>query len=150
MAVGALGLVLLGLSIAYLVTALGFPRGTSAQPGAGFYPVLVGAGLCIVAAVFTLQAARGRWAMARTPATAPAGGHERVAVTMAAVLGFCVLLPWIGYLAATFLFVGLVYWRLGERRWSRVLVTALATTAVSYYVFAVALGVPLPRGILFD
>jgi hypothetical protein len=148
MAGGALGLVLLGLSAAYLVTALGFPRGTSAQPGAGFYPVLVGAGLCAVAAVFTAGAVRRRWTVRRQ--ALPAGAQGRVASTAAAVLGFCALLPWIGYLATTLLFVGAVYWRLGERRWRRVLVTAAASTAVSYYLFGVALGVPLPRGVLFD
>ena len=133
------------------MAGLGFPRGTRAQPGAGFYPVFVGAGLCIVAAVFTVKAVLGRWTIPRdTGADMPGGATQRVVATMAAVFGFCVLLPWIGYVVTTFLFVGLVYWRLGEILWSRVMLTAVASSAISYYVFAVALGVPLPRGVLFD
>ena len=85
-----------------------------------------------------------------SPAETPSATSAPAVATMAAVFGFCVLLPWIGYVVTTFLFVGLVYWRLGEMRWSRVMLTAVASAAISYYVFAVALGVPLPRGVLFD
>jgi hypothetical protein len=59
-------------------------------------------------------------------------------------------LPYLGYRVATFLFVGALQATLeppkGPRAWTWVLVTALATTAVTYVIFQHYLLVLLPRG----
>ena len=94
-------------SAAYLVTALGFPRGTSARPARACI-AFVGAGLCIVAAVFTVKRLRSADGRSRgiPGRDMPGGATQRVVAATAAVFGFCVLLPWIGYVVTTFLFVG--------------------------------------------
>jgi len=69
--------------------------------------------------------------------------------TAAALLGYCLLLPWIGYPVASLIFVTLLLRCLGAG-WRTALVTGLASAAVSYYLFGVLLGVPLPRGLLLD
>jgi hypothetical protein len=136
----------------YLVTSLGFPFGTAERPGPGFFPVTVGAFLCVACAWFILTTFRARAAaVAVTPPTVlPAGARDRVVATIAGLLGFCLLVPWIGYPLAAFGFVALLLRRLGDGTWVAVVVAALVTAAASYYVFAVLLGVPLPRGIFLD
>jgi hypothetical protein len=65
-----------------------------------------------------------------------------------ALLGFCLLLPWLGYLIVSFAFVAVLLRRLGGGGWTGPIAVAVATAAASYYVFAVLLGVPLPPGVV--
>jgi hypothetical protein len=143
-----LALTLLAASGVYLAGALPLPHGTVARPGAGFFPVAVGVFGAAVALVWVMSAF---W---RAPATVGAGaagrdGLGRVGATAGALVGFCLLLPWTGYPVAAFAFAGLVLRRLGAS-WAAALATALASAVVSYYLFGVLLGVPLPRGVLMD
>ena len=129
---------------AYLAASLFFPFGTFAKPGPGFFPVGVGAFLCVAAAALVITGRRGRPAGAGIGL--PADARARVMTTVAALAGFCLLMPWLGYPACAFVFVTLVMRRLGDSGWTSVLVTALVSALGSYYLFAVLLGVPLPRG----
>ncbi len=72
-----------------------------------------------------------------------------MSVTAGLLIGFCLLLPWIGYSLAALLFTGLLLRGLGAR-WSAAAAIAAVSALGSYYVFGVLLGVPLPRGTLFD
>ena len=45
-----------------------------------------------------------------------------------------------------FAFVGFLLRALGGRGWVVIVMTALLSAVLSYYLFAVLLGVPLPRG----
>lgn len=153
---------LVALAAVYLWLATRLPMGTMAAPGAGFFPVAVGAFLCAVGLGLLLRLLlrpRSRQPVAPTAlaaageaqdpemAAAPAGARRRLAVTAAALAGFCLGLPWLGYPVAAFGFVLLLLRELGGARWSRAALAALASAALSYYLFAVLLGVPLPRGL---
>jgi hypothetical protein len=142
-----LALAVLGASGVYLASALPLPRGTAARPGAGLFPVAVGAFGVVVAPAWVVSAFRR--APAAAGALAPGEGHGRVAATVVLLVGFCLLLPWTGYPVAAFLFVGLMLRGLGAGR-AAAGATALACALASYYLFAVLLGVPLPRGVLLD
>jgi putative tricarboxylic transport membrane protein len=141
----ACALGILVLSGAYLVGSLGFPAGTFARPGPGFFPVAVGVFLCGAAAVLTVTLGRGLRS-ASVVADAPAEARARVAATVVALVGFCLLLPWGGYPICAFVFVALLLRRLGDTGWVGALVTAGLAAVVTFYVFGVLLGVPLPRG----
>ena len=140
-------LAFLAASVAYLALSLGFPFGTLARPGAGFFPVGVGVFLCIAA--LGVVVAGLRVLPAATGPLAPEA-RMRVAATGAALAGFCLLLPWLGYPVCAFLFVAAVLRRLGSGRWLPVLITAALSAAISYYVFSVLLSVPLPGGLWSD
>lgn len=146
--VGALAL--LAASALYLAVSLGFPLGTSARPGPGFFPVGVGAFLCGVAAVFVLATFRRAPAARERPPRhrMDPGRRGRVATTIACLVGFCVLLPWTGYELAAFVFVSVLMRRLGGSGWLVTLVAAALGAWGSAHVFGVLLGVPLPRGVL--
>jgi hypothetical protein len=134
----------LAASGAYLAASLLFPLGTVPRPGPGFFPVGVGLFLCGVTAALAVALLR-RPAAGRIAAV-PADARRRVLTTVAALAGFCLLLPWLGYPACAFLFVALVLRRLGDGGWAGVLLTAALSALGSHYLFAVLLGVPLPRG----
>lgn len=142
---------MLALSGAYLALALPLPRGLAARPGPGFFPLLVGVFLCGVALAFVAETFRRslRTPTAWDAGALTAGARWRVAATGAALIGFCLLLPWLGYPVVTLAFVGLLLRSLGAG-WTAAVVSGLLSAAASYYLFAVLLGVPLPRGMLFD
>jgi putative tricarboxylic transport membrane protein len=139
-------IVLVGTGI-YLSQALSLPIGTTAQPGPGFFPVAVAAFACVVGLAATAIAFRTS-VPARAGTAADAEDpmrRRRVVGAEAALAAFCLVLPWIGYLLAAFGFVAVVLQRLGSR-WSAALTTAALSAGGSYYLFAVLLDVPLPRG----
>ena len=130
----------------YITLALQYPRGVAARPGAGFFPLVVGVLICLAAVGFVVETFR------RVP---PRGNElapdarRRVLMTSGVLAFFCLALPWIGYTAATFLFVAVMLRALGAS-WTLTLATAVVSAAASYYLFAVLLTVPLPGGIWFD
>jgi hypothetical protein len=130
----------------YLAQALALPFGSAARPGAGFYPVAVGVFACLVALVATVRAflARDHARRAAAEPMAPAA-RGRVVASVAALAAFCLILPWAGYPITAFLFVAVVLRRLGSR-WPAAIALGVASAAVSHYLFAVLLEVPLPRG----
>jgi putative tricarboxylic transport membrane protein len=143
-----LALAVLAASGIYLANGLPLPRGTGARPGAGFFPLAVGVFGATVALTWVVSALR-RAPEAAGGHAAPAAGRGRVIVTAVLLVGFCLLLPWTGYPLVAFLFTGLLLRGLGAG-WTAAVAIALACAVASYYVFGVLLGVPLPRGVLFD
>jgi len=132
----------------YLTQALALPFGSSARPGAGFYPVLVAVFACIVGVVATvkgfLSSPAGPIVVAADESADP-GARGRVIASVAALAGFCLVMPWIGYPLSALAFVAIVLRRLGGR-WPTALAIAVVSAAGSYYLFGVLLDVPLPRG----
>jgi putative tricarboxylic transport membrane protein len=139
----AVPLVLLVVAAIYLALAVRLPFGTAARPGAGFYPVIVALFAIAVALAATAGAFRGARG-AEVVELAP-DARRRVAISVAALIVFCLVLPWIGYPAAAFGFVAVVLRYLGAR-WTTALLAGVLSSAGSYGIFAVLLDVPLPRG----
>ena len=140
-------LVVVAVSGVYLTQALGLPFGSSARPGAGFFPVAVALLGCVVGLVAAARAVMWAPAGRATPAATdddPRGRARAVTATLILV-AFCLVLPWVGYPIAAFAFVFALLLRLGSD-WRAALGTAVASAAVSHYLFAVLLDVPLPRG----
>lgn len=143
-----LALGVLAASGAYLANAWPLPSGTVARPGPGFYPMAVGVFGAAVALVWVVSAFRDSTATVDGPAM-DRQSRARVRVTAGLLVGFCLLLPWIGYPVASLLFTGLLLRGLGAQ-WRAAVIVAAGSALGSYYVFGVLLGVPLPRGTLFD
>ncbi len=135
----------LAASLIYLASAWGLPLGTTARPGAGFYPLAVGIFGAVVVGAW-LASVRGR---AAGVVALAADARGRVLATAGLLAGFCLALPWTGYPLAAFLFTGLLLRGLGAR-WTSALVIGAVSALASYYAFATLLGVPLPRGVLLD
>ena len=145
MLVRLLPLAVLVAASLFLWQAAALPRGTAARPGAGFYPVLVGIFACAVALIATVQAFRGRTTALPQGAVMETDARRRVLMSIAGLVVFCLVLPWIGYPGAAFLFVTFVLSQLGSR-WTNALAIGAVSAAITHYLFAVLLDVPLPRG----
>ena len=132
-------------SVALFAATLGLRDNPLVPIGPGFYPRIV-LGITAVLALWVLMAE------VLSPRPAP-GGHLNygLVVTLFAVFGLYVgALPYFGFRLATFAYVAannaLLDTPRSLRGWGRVLLVALITTAVVYYVFERYLLVLLPRG----
>ena len=130
----------------YLTLALALPYGTTARPGAGFFPTLVGIFACVVAVTMSVAAFR---APVRVPAvrdtTDATAAHGRTLSTVIVLIAFCALMPWLGYPLVAFGFVTVLLQRLGST-WRAAVIAGVLSSLVSFYLFGVLLDVPLPRG----
>ena len=130
----------------YLTAALALPYGTTARPGPGFFPTLVGVFACVVGAGMTVAAfrapMRARSAHTATPETAQ---RTRLLSTAVVLVAFCALMPRLGYPIVAFGFVTVLLQRLGSS-WRAAGIIGVLAAVVSFYVFGVLLDVPLPRG----
>ena len=133
---------------AYLVAALPLPRGVAARPGAGFFPLVVGVFFCLAAAGFVIETFR-RLPGRAVSAPMAKGARTRALATAGALVAFVLLLPWLGFPVVTFLFVAAMLRALGGS-WTLAVTTAVASAVGAYYLFAVVLSVPLPKGVFFD
>ncbi len=138
---GALGL---ALAVAVCHGALGMPMGTIVDPGAGFLPFWVGVALGTMALVLTVSAALAPGA---APAPAPADGRRVVWVLLGLLL-YALTLERLGFLLTTLALLAALVKVLGQRGWAAAALFSLLATAGSYALFALWLGVPLPRGSL--
>jgi putative tricarboxylic transport membrane protein len=152
---GIAGLICLALSIGMLVLTRGLPHSSLVPVGPGFYPRIVLVVMAVLSAML-IAADLLRKRSSATPASAAAAAkpEERnyllVGITYAVFSGYVILLPLVGYRVSTFLFMAALQTVFEPprtaRRWGMVLVSALATAAVTYVVFNDYLSVLLPRG----
>jgi putative tricarboxylic transport membrane protein len=141
----AIGMLLLAGFILFESRALSF--GNFRMPHTGFYPKILVGLLLLLSLSCLVQTLRG--AETKRPAEKiPAEGWFRIGATLATLVGFALLLEWLGFLLSTFLLMVLLLRAIEAPKWSKVIVVALVTAAVSYGIFSWLLGVPLPAGVL--
>jgi len=153
-AIGALAVVslcFLGLGGAYLAGSFFLPMGTAAHPGAGFYPLLVGIALVSLSLPLLAQSLKTKETDRKGEEAFPKGEdlHRVLGVALALVF-FAVFLKPLGYGICSVALIIAVLRFLGLRSWMRTILIAVLSMAISYYLFASVLDVPLPRGILFS
>lgn len=138
------GLVCLAVSLGLLAMSRGLPQPALVPIGPGFYPRIL---LVMTVFLSALLLANGLRRSERK--AGPPISYRLVLTTFAVFIAYVLLLPLLGYRLATFLFVGglqVVLEPAESRRWMLMVVVALATALVTYYVFEVYLSVLLPRG----
>lgn len=140
------GLFLLGVAGVVIYQSLFILRLTDAgQPGSGFLPFGLGVLLAILSVLLILNH------LGPDPKAVPFLGESwlRPILALAIMVAFTAGLPWIGAVAGVLLLV--VIWLLvieGKPIWTAV-VTGVATGAVVYLLFEVALQAPFPKGVIF-
>ena len=118
--------------------------------GPGFYPrIVIGITALFAALVVVGDALAGR--RGRPPAQPGAKANYPLVLASFAAFGVYVIsLPWLGFRVGTFLYVAAAAGLLAQPRdakgWLKVLVLALLTAAITYFVFERYLQVLLPRG----
>ena len=140
------GVVLLALGIGFSVTALReYAYWDHRGPGPGFLPLYLGIALSVLAVLLT--AGVGRPAGATAPRWDRAAVRRPVVVFLAAVV-FVAVMPWVGMILGTGLFVLGILRALEGFSWRTSVAVAAVTAAADYLVFAAWLRVPFPVGVL--
>lgn len=121
--------------------------GSFRVPQTGFFPRVLGVLLVILTVVELVRALR-QVEPSAGPGKIDGEGWFRIGATLAIMLGFALVLEWLGFLLATFALMVLLLRAIEAPRWSKVVIIALLTSTLSYGLFSWLLGVPLPAGIL--
>jgi hypothetical protein len=146
---GWAGLVVLAFCAVLWWLTLGI-RGNPLVPiGPEFYPrIVIGFTAALAALLVGVDLLRRR--VRRAPAAAAPLNYPLVSATFAAFGVYVLALPWLGFRAATFLYLLAAAALLARPRdakgWAKLVVLAGVTTLVTYLVFEHYLTVLLPRG----
>ncbi len=148
---GLTALVVLAASAVLYALTLGLETNPLVAIGPAFYPrLLLGVTALLAALLVVADVLAHRGGRAGKRAQGPRPNYVLVVATFGAFVAYVVLLPYLGFRIATFLFVAvlrvLLDWPRGGRSWLGVIVLAAATTAVTWFVFEQYLAVLLPRG----
>jgi putative tricarboxylic transport membrane protein len=133
--------VVLAFAAAAVYEAAKLPLGTARNPGPGFFPWWTSVALILLGVVFFAQGLNFSSA-----AREGSGRIAKVATLMAALAAYALLLELLGYPISTFLLVLFILRATEPQPWAGALGMATITALVSYVLFALWLGVPLPRG----
>lgn len=135
------------LSVGYLVEVQKLSWGTMAQPGSAVFPLLLGVALAAVSLLIIGESARA--GSVTGSVDLPRGAdRKRILGLVAALAGYVVLLPVLGFILASAGFAVAVLRLLSGLSWLRTAVLAIVVTAATYLLFALVLGVLLPKGVL--
>ena len=150
---GIAGLIGLAVSLTLLPFAYGLPKLPIVPIGPGFYPTLVLVFMAFVCALLVIQdvaAQRVEGVPAVDAGTQPQRAYGLVLAAFLIVGAYIVLLPQLGFRIATALFVAVFQVAIERpatvRQWAILATIAVATSAVTYFVFDQYLSVLLPRG----
>ncbi len=135
----AVGAVCLGLGLTLVATGLRFPSGVGGLPGPGFFPVAIGAVVCLLSAALLWQARRGGAAGTKAE---PLHGKRRLAAALSLLAGYLLLWGAVPFALRTFVFLAL-FLRLAQERWRSAAVVSAALTAAVVAAFQFGLRVSL-------
>lgn len=135
-----LAVVLLGLSLGFYSAGRGYPEGVAV------FPSYLSRLLMILSACLLYSSIRRRepgqklvnWQFARGPI-----------LVVLLTAGFILLLPYIGFIPASFFLASAIFLSLGYPNKVVALVTAFTAAVIIYLIFHTALDVPLPLGSLW-
>jgi energy-converting hydrogenase Eha subunit E len=117
--------------------------GSFFRPGAGFFPFYSGALLGVLSVILAFLTFRGKVEIAES--WTDVGNTVTVSL---ALLGFALLLTWLGFVTTTFLFILFLLRAVERRAWLLSASAALFISAAFYVVFGLWLKAQLPAGIL--
>lgn len=141
----ALFFLLLSASVVWAGVRLGF--GEWREPGPGFIAVLAGILLGGLSTACLAMAWRGGGIAGGTRRFFPeAGSGRRVALILAALAAFALLLERLGFLISTFLFLLFLLRVIRPQPWRTALLMSVTTAVVCLLVFQIWLQVQLPEG----
>jgi putative tricarboxylic transport membrane protein len=128
-----------GISVFFIVESTGLPDASAAFPQAVAW-ILVG--------LTTLYIVKGLLGKTKEERKREETVARKFVLTAAASVAYVAMIQVTGYLLTTVVFLVGLFWALGYRRRFMAVIIALTVVIVVYAGFRLALGVPLPTGIL--
>lgn len=142
------GALFAALGVFMLVESLKSPYMLEGIPGPSFLPRWIAIGLVATGAIIASKAALSRFRRPEAFEWPSSQGWKRVGLIAGALAASFVVLDKLGFLVTTTIFIFVVIYGLGVRSWRTLAIVPLLAAIVLYVVFAVALSVPLPKGVL--
>jgi hypothetical protein len=119
--------------------------GNMSAPGAGFFPTILAALLALISIIGLVVNLRGKEAIGSDEPPALWG---KILLTITGLATFAAIFEFAGYLLTTFLFILFLLGAVERKSWLQAGTVALCAALVSYMVFGLLLGAPLPAGFL--
>ena len=144
-------LALLGVVVIVDATRIGAATSSNDPVGPKALPILVGAALLVVAALYALDVSRGGVGEQEAGEDVELGhpaDWRTVALLAGAFLLNAVLIERLGWVISGALLFAMAAFALGNRHHVRGLAIGIALSLITFYAFAIGLGVNLPAGIL--
>ena len=133
----------LGITMASFGLVYGLTK--SNMPGPGLYPFIVGLLLTLLSVLWLLDKKQRGLASAEEDITVPdRRGVTHIVLTLAAGVGFILILNSLGYQLTMLLYIGALLKLVSHRNWFLTIVMAASFSFGSYAIFVALLGVPLP------
>jgi putative tricarboxylic transport membrane protein len=139
------GLFILGFSIFIASSALKLGIGTINDPGPGLFPFISAVFLFILSSSLSLGSFKDRVSPDVSKSEVRYG---KVIFIIASLLGYSLLLDFLGFLLITFIFMFVLFLMGLRKTLTSALVGGIITTISVYILFGLLLGVSFPKGIL--
>ena len=129
--------------------------GRFGEVGSGFWPML-SLGVSVLLSLSWLIVTLGKFSKAKDKAVEEPspeaiaevrGRRKKVGLSIVCIFAYIVVMPWIGFMLSTFLFVPLFALALEERRKTVLIVSPFLVTAIMILVFAKFISIPFPKGV---
>jgi hypothetical protein len=141
------GVFLILLSLAVCIMAYQLGLGTGNNPGAGFAAFGIAFLLGLLALWMLVRAFIQVFREGGKKATEAQGIMWKKPILILVILAaYGVFFNFLGFLLSTFLLMMLLVWIFGRRKLHVALIVSIFTVALSYGLFVIALGLPLPVG----
>ena len=144
-AVRASSLFWLFVAVVVSVASFRLDVGTFRTPGMGFVPFGAAVLLGLLAVISFFQPAGKEKAAEKQPLFRGTR-WSKAAFAFAALLVYAQVIPLIGYNISTFLLMTFLFWIVEHRKIWKVVIFALLTTVITYYVFSKWLNCQFPIG----
>jgi putative tricarboxylic transport membrane protein len=128
-------------------------HGRSGEIGSALWPLMaLGASTLLSASLLISSIKKLRQAGAAEDLTPEAIAEKKrqritVALSVACFLLYLVVIPWIGFILSTFIYIPAFALALGERRRSVIFISPFLLTAIIVAVFAKFITIPFPKGV---
>jgi putative tricarboxylic transport membrane protein len=142
-------LLLILLAVFIEFESMKFPLGSIDNPGPGFFPLLLGFAMAVMAIALAVRAWRKVTAEDHPPFWPVKEGFFKASLAFIVILLFTSLLEFTGYMINIFFLFLILLRPIGLQKWKWSVSISVVAVLVSYLVFDKWLMIPLPRGIWF-
>lgn len=117
------------------------------DPGAGFWPTILGAILILLAVILVIMTTKNKNKEEEKKVILNLPANKRVYITMFIIIGFCVLLYFLGFHIAVLCFIPAFMTLMQVKSKKTILLTTILTVVAIHIVFSICLKTPLPEPI---